>query len=59
MVNAQAERLFGYERKDMLEAADRDAGARALPRQPSGSARLRSFPARCRAPWAPAAIYTA
>ena len=40
MVNAQAERVFGYERKEMLGAADRDAGARALSRESSEAARL-------------------
>ena len=51
--------LFGYERKEMLEAADRDAraGSASAPNHP-GPARLRSSLARSRAPWAPAAIYT-
>ena len=33
MVNAQAEQIFGYERAEMLGQHDRDAGARAVPRQ--------------------------
>ena len=43
MVNAQAERVFGYQRGRDARAVDRDAGARALPRQPSRSCAARSF----------------
>ena len=40
MVNAQAERVFGYRARRDAGPADRDAGAGALPRQPSQPARL-------------------
>ena len=59
MVNAQAERVFGYDRKEMLGQADRDAGAGALPRRPPRVARLVLRRTRVAARWAPAATCTA
>ncbi len=35
MVNTQAERVFGYDRKEMLGEAHRNVGSRALPQGPS------------------------
>ena len=59
MVNAQAERVFGYPRAETAGPADRDAGAGTLPQPPSELCAARSSPARCRDRWAPAAICSA
>ena len=58
MVNAQAERVFGYERKELLGSTDRDAGAGAVSQASPGSARLVLRRLLSRAPWVPAAICT-
>ena len=58
MVNAQAERVFGYEREELLGAVDRNAGAGAFPRQSTRRCAARFSPTLCRVRWAPAAIST-
>ena len=59
MVNAQAERVFGYERKEMLgQPIEMLVPVRFRQNHPE-SARLVLRQTRSRAPWAPAATCTA
>ena len=59
MVNAQAERVFGFAREEMLGQPIEMLVPGALSRQSSRPARHRSFTIRSPGRWAPAAISTA
>ena len=59
MVNAQAERVFGYERKEMLGQPIEMLVPERFRAESSGPAWLVLRQARFRAPWVPAATCTA
>ena len=59
MVNAQAERVFGFNRERDARPADRDAGAGAVSRATIRTCAARSSTIRSRGRWAPAATCTA
>ena len=60
MVNAQAERVFGYERARRCSGSRSRCSCRSVfAANHPGLAWHPSSPARSHAPWAPAAIYTA